>query len=172
MSVPVVLQALGWLPVVWLGTVHVLVERGRLPRGGRAFRISAGVAAACVVLAGVDEGMWPVAALGLLWLRSEVFGHPRLSIAAAPPLPASPSGPIPAARALPDPTPQRRPHHRSALTTGFIRMVPLALAWLFKIEIVVAILVLLLLFGRWSANQRVDFNHKANRTLCILMGGC
>ena len=75
MIVAVTMQALGWVSVVWLVTVHVLIQRGRLPRDGRAYRIAGCAAAASVVAASAAEFIWPVAVLGLLWLRIEVFGH-------------------------------------------------------------------------------------------------
>src|SRR5690242_3566842 len=75
MSVTVVLQALGWVSVVWLVVVYAMVQRGRLPGDGRAYRIAGSAAAASVVAASVAEEIWPVAVLGLLWLRTEVFGH-------------------------------------------------------------------------------------------------
>jgi hypothetical protein len=75
MSFAVVLQALGWVSVVWLVVVHAMVQRGRLPRDGRAYRIAGCAAATSVVAAGVAEEIWPVAVLGVLWLRTEIFGH-------------------------------------------------------------------------------------------------
>jgi hypothetical protein len=75
MSASLFMQTLGWVPVVWLVTTHLLVERGKLPRDGVALRIAGCAAAAVVITAAVVADMWPVAALGLLWLRTEVFAH-------------------------------------------------------------------------------------------------
>jgi hypothetical protein len=221
MSVPVVEQALEWLPVLWLVTVHLLIERGRLPRGGWAFRIAAGTAAASVLAASLATGMWPVAALGLLWLRTEVFRHPHAtesdlaapdlaesdlaeSDLAAPDLAApdlaapekthrhqaqpdrpheiriqpdwapgpSPRASAGRAAAAPSARTAQRRRPRSGFTAGLFRYGPPAMAWLFKIEIVVVIIVLLVLFGSWSGQQRHSFNHRANTTLCGLLGGC
>jgi hypothetical protein len=46
------------------------------------------------------------------------------------------------------------------------------LSWLFKIEIVIAVVIALVLFGIWSTHQRGSFNDRANHSLCGLMGGC
>lgn len=75
MSVAIMLQALGWVSVLWLVTVHLLIQRGRLRQNGKAYRIAGCAAAASVVAASAAEELWPVAVLGLLWLRIEVFGH-------------------------------------------------------------------------------------------------
>ena len=75
MSAHTILQTLGWVPVLWLVTVHLLVDRRRLPRDGWALRIAACAAAAVVIAASIQADMWPLAGLGLLWLRSEVFAH-------------------------------------------------------------------------------------------------
>jgi hypothetical protein len=75
MSVAVMLQAWGWVSVVWLVTVLLLIGRGRLPAHGRAYQLAGSVAAASVIAASAAEKIWPVAVLGLLWLRVEVFGH-------------------------------------------------------------------------------------------------
>lgn len=75
MSASLILQTLGWVPVAWLVTTHLLVERGRLARDGVALRLAGCAAAAVVITAAALANMWPVAALGLLWLRTEVFAH-------------------------------------------------------------------------------------------------
>ena len=75
MSATLILETLGWVPVAWLVAVLLLVDRGRLPRDGLALRIAGCAAAAVVVAAAAVANMWPVAALGLLWLRTEVFAH-------------------------------------------------------------------------------------------------
>jgi hypothetical protein len=221
MSIHVVVQALEWLPVLWLVTVHLLIERGRLPCGGWAFRIAAGSAAASLLVASLATGTWQMAALGLLWLRTEVFAHShpteqgaadrhpahraRAELAdtgpagtertgtgpARPgqvkdrpdrpheiriqqdwaPRPNRPNRPHPDSAATPTSGPAQR-RQRSAFTNGLFRFGPPAMAWLFKIEIVVVIIVALVLFAGWSAEQRSSFNHRANTTLCGLMGGC
>jgi hypothetical protein len=76
-SVDVILQGLGWASVIWLVTVEMLIRRGRLPAFGPAFRAAGCAAATCVVAASAAEKLWPVAVLGVLWLRTEVFGHRR-----------------------------------------------------------------------------------------------
>lgn len=75
MSYSLTLETLGWIPVVWLVTTQLFVERGRLPRDGVALRLAACGAALVVVTVAALAGLWPVAALGLLWLRTEVFAH-------------------------------------------------------------------------------------------------
>jgi hypothetical protein len=231
MSVHVAVQALEWLPVLGLVTVHVLIERGRLPRFGWAFRIAACAAAASVLAASLATGMWPVAALGLLWLRTEVFSHPPVTatpepdpvaqntffhdkfVPSAPPQdPAVPAAsrttparttPAPQHKAReiriqpdwvrPPPARGRRPgaagtpgaktgtktgkkagasRPRSGFMAGLLRYGPPAMAALFKIEIIVVVIVLLVLFGSWSSHQRSGFNKRSNTTLCGLMGGC
>jgi len=115
MSVAVVLQALGWVSVLWLVTVHLLIQRGRLAQSGKAYRIAGCAAAASVVAAGAAEEIWPVAVLGLLWLRIEVFGH-RHHVPEARTSPAeqaehgSSAGGHPAGRVKnPAPDPERMP---------------------------------------------------------------
>jgi hypothetical protein len=197
MSIHVIVQALEWLPVLWLVTVHLLVERGRLPCGGWAFRIAAGSAAASLLVASLATGMWQMAALGLLWLRTEVFAHshPSQQASTGPARPGQvrdrpdrpheiriqrdwaprpnrpPNRPHSDSAATPASRPAQR-RQRSAFTNGLFRFGPPAMAWLFKIEIVVVIIVALVLFAGWSAEQRSSFNHRANTTLCGLMGGC
>lgn len=89
MSVAVMLQVLGWVSVAWMVTVHLLVQY-RLSPDGMAYRIAGCAAAASVLAVSVAEAVWPVAVLGLLWLRTELFGHwdhvpERLT---APPVPS------------------------------------------------------------------------------------
>jgi hypothetical protein len=261
MSVTTVVQALGWIPVVWLLATHLLHDRGRLPDHATALRIAGFAAAATVVAGAVATSMWPLAALGVLWLRSEVFAHrhrrehvpveagdadeePRIHWHAS----ASPEGevegetPEPEGESHPEPevlddvrihhgpaavvrgqgvqqlpvqaraetgsrgAPVRRsvpprPRPRSerdhlpaavALRTrppaaaekakkqqgpeGFVarmsRVAGPALSILFKIEIVIAVVIVLVLFGIWSQEQRGDFGNRTNGTLCKLMNGC
>jgi hypothetical protein len=75
MSARTILITLGWVPVLWLVIAQFLVDRRRLPRDGAGLRVAGCAAAIVVVTAGVFTQMWPVAALGLLWLRTEVFAH-------------------------------------------------------------------------------------------------
>jgi hypothetical protein len=75
MSVTTTVQALGWIPVVWLLVVHLLHDRDKLPDHARPLRVAGFFAAATVVAGAVATQMWPLAALGVLWLRSEVFAH-------------------------------------------------------------------------------------------------
>jgi hypothetical protein len=104
-SVAVILQALGWVSVVGLVTVHLLIQRGRLRSDGPAYRIAGCAAAACVVAASAAEQLWPVAVLGLLWLRIEVFGHRNH----VPECPAEPSAPAPEPEPESAPVPERMP---------------------------------------------------------------
>ncbi|MBT0771874.1 hypothetical protein KIH74_23230 [Kineosporia sp. J2-2] len=75
MSVADVIQAFGWIPVIWLLTVHLLIRFGRLPRHGTAVRAAGFVAAVTIVAAALATRMWPIAVLGFLFMRTELFGH-------------------------------------------------------------------------------------------------
>jgi hypothetical protein len=154
-SVPLVLQVLGWVTVVWLVTIYLLIGRGRLPHGGAAARIAGGAAAASVIAASLAANLWPVAALGLLWLRIEVFAHRH------------PTGQ--------DQVPLKPPDTRPATAgawAGLRRFGPRALDVLFKVEIAAVIVAALILFGFWAEQQRATFDHRTNTKLCDLMGGC
>lgn len=104
MSVAVMLQALGWVSVVGLVAVHLLIQHGRLRPDGPAYRIAGCGAASCVVAASAAERIWPVAVLGLLWLRIEVFGH-RHHVPAPGATPEPAGGPA----SSPAPAPGRMP---------------------------------------------------------------
>jgi hypothetical protein len=75
MSLREIIQAFGWIPVCGLLTVHVLIYLGRLPRHGTAIRVAGYVAALTIVAAAVSTRMWPIAVLGLLFMRTELLGH-------------------------------------------------------------------------------------------------
>ena len=75
MSVAEIIQAFGWSPVCWLLAVHILIRLGRLPRYGTAVRVAGYVAALTIVAAAVSTRMWPIAVLGLLFMRTELLGH-------------------------------------------------------------------------------------------------
>ncbi|GLY18338.1 hypothetical protein LWF15_23580 [Kineosporia rhizophila] len=75
MSVAEIIQAFGWIPVCWLLAVHILIRLGRLPRYGAAVRVAGYVAALTIVAAAVSTRMWPIAVLGLLFMRTELLGH-------------------------------------------------------------------------------------------------
>ncbi|GAB3268333.1 hypothetical protein [Kineosporia babensis] len=75
MSVAEIIQAFGWIPVCWLLAVHILIRMGRLPRYGRAVRMAGYLAALTIVAAAVTTRMWPIAVLGLLFMRTELLGH-------------------------------------------------------------------------------------------------
>lgn len=75
MSLREIIQAFGWIPVCGLLTVHVLIYLGRLPRHGMAIRVAGYVAALTIVAAALSTRMWPIAVLGLLFMRTELLGH-------------------------------------------------------------------------------------------------
>ncbi|GLY31769.1 hypothetical protein [Kineosporia sp. NBRC 101731] len=75
MSVADIIRAFGWIPVAWLLTVHLLIRFGRAPRHGSAIRIAGWVAALTIMAAALATRMWPIAALGLLFMRTELLGH-------------------------------------------------------------------------------------------------
>ncbi len=75
MSLREIIQAFGWIPVCGLLTVHVLIYLGRLPRHGLAIRVAGYVAALTIVAAALSTRMWPIAVLGLLFMRTELLGH-------------------------------------------------------------------------------------------------
>ncbi len=279
MSASLILQTLGWVPVVWLVTAHLLVERGHGSRDGANLRIAGCAAAVVVVAAAIVANMWPVAALGLLWLRTEVFAHrhpihefqahreqvrqeraerdqarhelaeqehdqpvlvPRDVPGGIPhdqPIPSAeddeahqaaagrpadrhpaqvspgvhlppdhpaPTGPAPSLPAqtlirTDDPAgggsatlPRPRRNPRPTTGRGSVEPDPTrpggahpggthpgrrgsgsrALDAIFKIEVMVVVIVVLVAIGAFAQHQRHDFNHKANKSLCRLLGGC
>jgi hypothetical protein len=144
MTVLEVLQAAGWLAAVWLVTVQVLVARGRLAPGTTAVRTAGGAAAVVVVAACAAASLWPVAVLGLLWLRSEVFGHRH---------PAT----------VPLFTPQHGPR---------VHLGRHAVDVIFKIEIALVVVVAAVMFVTWAMENGVAFHNRTDRTLCELVDGC
>jgi hypothetical protein len=147
-TVEIIIHLVCWAAVVALVVVHLLVERERLPRGGAAFRLAGAAAAASIVAAAVMTRFWPIAALGLLWLRTEVFAH----------------------RDEPGAEPSH-PWVSLAHTVG--RIAQPALAILLRIEIVVMIIVALVLAGQWAKRNGAEFNSKSDRVLCgILNNNC
>ena len=246
MSAHVILQTLGWIPVLWLLAVQVLVDRQRLPRDGVALRIAACAGAAVVIAVSIEENIWPLAGLGLLWLRTEVFAHrhpihefqayreqarrDRLDrlhhldhddhepvdhgrvdhgqVDHGPPpqrqplqdelllkkerLPENltPSGPVRRREAGHTTTtsgPRTAPHlarqsaaydagRRTAYKADHPphqqRLGPRAVNAIFKIEVIIVIIVALVALGSWAESHRSSFNHKANNSVCRLMGGC
>jgi len=173
MSISAILRALGWIPVVWLLGVHLLVERGRLPRDGAAFRLAGCAAAGLVITAGVMFAMWPVAALGLLWLRTEVFAHRHsLELDEArrerfrregpqPRLVRPAAGQVGTISQRIESATRRRP-----------RFGPRAVNAVFKIEVMIAAIIALVAFSAWAQHQKASFDQNANTTLCRLRGGC
>jgi hypothetical protein len=188
-TVAVLLQALGWVCVVWLVTVHLMIQRGRLPRAGRAYRVAGCAAAVSVVLASAVEEIWPVAVLGLLWLRIEVFGHRHAEqedqggspartrmptfLSGALARGGKPSQPHPHSSADPGP-PQHpdssgtsHPHHLPHPHLG-----PRAVDRVFKFEMGVIIVIALVLFVIWGQQQREAVGRDANYTVCNWIHGC
>lgn len=175
------LQTLGWISVVWLIAVDVLTRRGMLPPGGRGYRIAGCAAALCVVAASVSERIWPVAVLGLLWLRTEVFRHhsreweaeqePEVRFVPAP-VGVRVSG------ADDEEEPVRRPHlrlphphlpqvhlphpHRPHLPRMSQRFVSVA----FRVEMAVVIVIASVLFFLWAEQQRDAFRPRTDGVLC------
>ncbi len=190
MSVAVVLQALGWVSVVWLVVVHALVQRGRLPRDGMAYRIAGCVAAGSVVTASVVAEIWPVVVLGLLWLRIEVFGHRHhvaddrtetttsdRTQAGMPGLLVHTLGPAKSAgRSQPPNVPHPQPHHsRPHLPHPHLPHPHLdrrTVDRVFKIEMGIVITVAVVLFGIWTEQQRAAFGSNTNRVVCSWIDGC
>lgn len=187
MSVAVGLEALGWLAVVWYVVVHAVVQRGRLPRDGMAYRIAGGAAAASVVMTGVVEEIWPVAVLGLLWLRTEVFGH-RHHVpdrrSAAPAAPGPPAAKMPdllvgalargANQAPPQPRPPQ-PHSQPHLPHPHLPHPHLArrtVDRVFRIEMGIVITIVVVLFGIWAQQQREEMGNHSNRVVCNWIDGC
>lgn len=68
-----VVQVVGWVAVVWLIAVHLLIQQGRMHRGGTVPRLAGVLAALVIAVAGLLAEIWPVFVLGLLWLRSELW---------------------------------------------------------------------------------------------------
>ena len=174
MSVNVVLQALGWVSVVWLVVVYAMVQRGRLPRDGRAYRIAGSAAAASVVAASVAEEIWPVAVLGLLWLRTEVFGH-RHHLPdgeTAPGVPDQPAARMPEllvgalARGVQQAPHPHLPHphlpHPARRTVDRV----------FRVEMGIVITIVVVLFGIWAQQQREEVGRHSNRVVCNWIDGC
>ena len=189
-DVDVMLQALGWVSVVWLVTVEVLIRQGRMTAYGPGFRVAGCAAAASVLAASVSERIWPVAVLGLLWLRTEVFGHRRGqqdSPAARPARvyehaavfvpgfgPREVSYDPPAMDDEPDPGDGGH-FHRPHLPHPHVphphmtrRFVDLA----FRIEMAVVILVATVLFVVWGQQQREAVGRDANNTMCHWLKKC
>jgi hypothetical protein len=146
MTSETIVQIACWVAVSALMVVHVLVERGRLSRGGAALRLAGGAAAGCIIAAAVVTRFWPIAALGLLWLRTEVFAHRH--------------GPVAESQ-----------HRWAAFAHAAGRLVQPALKILLRIEIVVVVTVVLVLLGQWAARNGTTFNGKSDRVLCGLLRG-
>jgi hypothetical protein len=194
MSVAMILQALGWVSVVCLVVVHVLIQHGRLPRDGWAYRIAGCAAAGSVVAASAAEAIWPVAVLGLLWLRIEVFGHrhhvPEPSVHAQVParVPAQsqpvmpdvlrgalargqqpPSASVPS-RHSPHPHPSHL--HLPHPHLPHPHIAPKTVDRVFKIEMGVVIIIALVFFGIWAEQQRDSFGRDTDTVLCNWIDGC
>jgi hypothetical protein len=176
MSVAVMLQAWGWVSVVWLVTVHLLIRRGRLPQHGPAYQVAGSVAAISVVAASAAEDLWPVAVLGLLWLRVEVFGHrhpvERRADRAAAPMPeflvgALDRGGRHSSGHAPE---QRHPEHPHHLPHP--HLTPRAVDRVFKVEMGIVIVIAVVLFGIWADQNRHTFTTRSNYVVCNWVDGC
>ena len=178
MSVAVMLQAWGWVSVIWLVAVHLLIRRGRLPQHGRAYQVAGSVAATSVIAASAAEDLWPVAVLGLLWLRVEVFGHRRPHDSRehpAVPMPEFLVGALDRGRhvspgsAGPDPEhhPHHLPHHlpHPHLSARVVDRV-------FKVEMGIVIVIAVVLFGIWAQQNRATFTTRSNYVVCNWINGC
>ena len=146
--------AAAWLAVAWLVVAHVLAERGRVHRDGPAFRAATCAAAATLIAVCVAAGLLPAAALGLLWLRAEVFPHreaPHRVTGAAQARAASLIG-----------------RGRGAATRLWRPMLRVA----FRIEVVILVVVALVLIGGWARTQSATFDRNSNDSLCRLLHGC
>jgi hypothetical protein len=171
------LQALGWIPAFWLVAVELLIARHKLPRDGAALRIAGCAGAASVLVTGAALSWWPLAVLGLLWLRAEVLALTHSTRQEqgldSPPAPAFQGLAEQAAETADPPGPGRESVLRrpwSGLRAGLARFGPPALAILFKIEMLAVIVTAVVLFGIWSAHQRATFNQKADTSVCGLLG--
>jgi hypothetical protein len=202
MSVAVILQALGWVSVVGLVTVHLLIQKGRLPADGTAYRIAGCVASTSVVAAAAAEKIWPVAVLGLLWLRIEVFGHRhhvpeplihaqvparvqartpgQIPAQAQPAMPALLHGAL-ARRQQPPSAPvptanaphPHAPHlHLPHPHLPHPHIAPKTVDRVFKIEMGVVIIIALVLFGFWAEQQRDSFTRDTDYVVCNWIEGC
>ena len=146
-------SAAAWVAVAWLVVAHVLAERGRVHRDGPAYRAATIAAAATLIAVCVAAGVLPAAALGLLWLRAELFPHRD---APFPPggAPARAAGLIGRGRA------------------AVARLWRPVLRVAFRIEVVILVVVALVLVGGWVRTQSATFNNNSNATLCRLLRGC
>jgi hypothetical protein len=143
-----------------------------------------------VVAAAATAGLWPVVALGILWLRTEVLarrppapgpargpraafgpvehrpaGEPvRAHPAARRPAGARPPGPagepVRTIHLTPDPSTAHRPRPRSRS-----RLVDVA----FRLEIAVVVVVVAVLLGGWVGEELDAFDRRTDATLCRLL---
>lgn len=184
MSVAVMLQALGWVAVVWLVGVHVLIQHGRLPHAGRAYRIAGCAAALAVVAASAAEEIWPVAVLGLLWLRIEVFGHRHVpdclpeyrhdtrDPAEMPALLVHTLGREEPGRG---PSAQAHPSHLPHLHLPHVPHPHLGrrgVDLVFKVEMAVIIVIAVVFFVIWAEQQRDSFTSNTDYVVCNWIEGC
>jgi hypothetical protein len=141
MSTFVVVQALAWLAAFWLAGMHLLVQRGRFPAEGRAIRAAAAAAAGSLIAAAVLTRFWPLVALGLIWLRIEVFRHGD----------------------------RAETHPPSHLWARLWDLFQKAMAWLLKIEILAIVLIILFVLGQRVRDVGIDFDRRSDGTLCHLL---
>ena len=148
-----VIDFISWFAVAALAVLHILAERDRIDRHSVAFRTGAGVSASLVIASAILAGVWPAAALGLFWLRSEVMGHDDRH---------DPG--------LVNPSITLTLGHRAKV---FIRRMwrPFMLG-LLRIELVVILIVALVLIGLWMEKERSSYYSDSNTGLCHLIGRC
>jgi hypothetical protein len=139
-----------------------------------AYRIAGSAAAVSVVATGVAEEIWPVAVLGLLWLRTEVFGHrhhlPDGRNAAVDP--GAPAAKMPdllvgalargASQAPHLPHPHLPHPHLARRTVDRV----------FRVEMGIVITIVVVLFGIWAQQQREEMGNHSNRVVCNWIDGC
>lgn len=152
--VPTTWLAAAWVAVAWLVVAHVLVERGRVHHDGPAFRAATCAAAAALIAVCVAADLLPAAALGLLWLRTEVFPHRD-----------APHGVTDGAQA-------RAVSLIERARVAVARVWRPALRVALRIEVVILVVVALVLIGGWVRTQNATFDRNSNDTLCRLLHGC
>jgi hypothetical protein len=142
-----------WSAVIVLVVLHLLAERGRINRHSAAFRTGAGVAASLVIASAAMAGVWPAAALGLLWLRAEVLGHDDRQVPG-----------------LVMPSVAHTMEHRAKVF--ILRVWRPVMLTLLRMELVVVLIVALVLAGLWMEQQRSSYYSDSNAGLCRLMRRC
>lgn len=141
-----------WAGVVLLVVGHLRAERDPLHRQSDAYRVASAVAAVLVIASAALAGVWPAAALGVLWLRAEALGHRER---------------------LPELLDDRPPPGWGSRALRTLRRVwrPVLVVML-RVEIVVLVVLGLVLMGMWMQARGRTFDTNSDRTLCRISNGC